>query len=644
MRFTLNQKKRYSWFALFAIVGCALAQVLLASGLLGFADRPLHDLWFQWQGKRLDSRHVVVVSLDEETLSAYPDDPLVFWTDKLAVAVARLRQAQVRVVGLDILMGISPERWLAKQGEVFQQAAREYDQPFRDQLNSGKLVLVASKPGSSRSANDFLLPSPDYLLALPDFDMPRYIGIADFAIDPDGIVRQFQMTALAPAPTSQAGQEDGLPVMGFPALVTIHAAGLEPKAASWRLGGQDVPHNPTLQAIRFIGPSETVKTISLKDVLAGDGLSSPLAAQLRDKIVLIGAGAGLGDDHLTPYSTSFLSSRGRMMTGVEIHANVIESLVSGERLTHLSPYAVWVVSGLLSAASVVVFASVSAWVGALLWACVAVALVGLGFVAFAAGVLMPVAAFALSSAVVLMGVIGWRLSGEERERARLRQMFGRYVSNQVVEELLQSGERPELGGKMQMVTVLFSDIRNFTTMSELLNPKEVVEMLNTYFEQACAVVLKEGGSIDKFIGDAIMVEFGSPMPVPDHAVRAVSAALALRDVAHEFGNWMDARFPGRNLPKFAVGIGLHSGDALIGNIGSSSRMEFTAIGDTVNLASRVEGKTKELGCTILATQATKTAAGDALVTGRCECIQVKGRTAAVNVYEVIGFKTEVNNV
>jgi adenylate cyclase len=273
-----------------------------------------------------------------------------------------------------------------------------------------------------------------------------------------------------------------------------------------------------------------------------------------------------------------------------------------------------------------------------------VALVGLGFVAFAAGVLMPVAAFALSSAVVLMGVIGWRLSGEERERARLRQMFGRYVSNQVVEELLQSGERPELGGKMQMVTVLFSDIRNFTTMSELLNPKEVVEMLNTYFEQACAVVLKEGGSIDKFIGDAIMVEFGSPMPVPDHAVRAVSAALALRDVAHEFGNWMDARFPGRNLPKFAVGIGLHSGDALIGNIGSSSRMEFTAIGDTVNLASRVEGKTKELGCTILATQATKTAAGDALVTGRCECIQVKGRTAAVNVYEVIGFKTEVNNV
>ena len=178
-------------------------------------------------------------------------------------------------------------------------------------------------------------------------------------------------------------------------------------------------------------------------------------------------------------------------------------------------------------------------------------------------------------------------------------MFGRYVSNQVVEALLKSGNRPELGGQSQPMTVLFSDIRNFTTISERLNAKEVVEMLNTYFERACAPLLAEGGSIDKFIGDAIMVEFGSPLPLDDHALRGVRAATALRSVAEEFSVWMTQRFPDRNLPTFAVGIGLHSGEAVIGNIGSPTRMEFTAIGDTVNLASRLEGMTKAVSYTHL---------------------------------------------
>jgi adenylate cyclase len=201
--------------------------------------------------------------------------------------------------------------------------------------------------------------------------------------------------------------------------------------------------------------------------------------------------------------------------------------------------------------------------------------------------------------------------------------------------LLKSGKRPELGGQSQAMTVLFSDIRNFTTISERLNAKEVVEMLNTYFERACAPLLAEGGSIDKFIGDAIMVEFGSPLPVADHALRGVRAAIALRAVAEAFSVWMTQRFPGRNLPKFAVGIGLHSGEAVIGNIGSPTRMEFTAIGDTVNLASRLEGMTKEIGCAILASEATIVEAGTTVVCGRSEVIRVKGRNEAVRVFEVL---------
>jgi len=246
----------------------------------------------------------------------------------------------------------------------------------------------------------------------------------------------------------------------------------------------------------------------------------------------------------------------------------------------------------------------------------------------------------VAAGLVLLGVLGWRLTGEERERARVRQMFGRYVSDQVVEALLQSGNRPELGGQSQTLTVLFSDIRNFTTLSERLNAKEVVEMLNTYFERACAAMLAEGGSIDKFIGDAIMVEFGSPLPVADHAIRGVRAALALRAVAEEFADWMQQRFPGRDLPEFAVGIGLHSGEAVIGNIGSQARMEFTAIGDTVNLASRLEGMTKQLGCVILASEATIASAGGAVVCGRSEVVTVKGRETPVRVFEVLAANSE----
>ena len=227
------------------------------------------------------------------------------------------------------------------------------------------------------------------------------------------------------------------------------------------------------------------------------------------------------------------------------------------------------------------------------------------------------------------------MTGEERERRRLRQMFGRYVSEQVVEALLQSGERPALGGQAQTVTVLFSDIRNFTSMSERLTASEVVEMLNAYFARACAVLQEAGGSIDKFIGDAVMVEFGSPLPQPDHAARAVRAALALQDVAAEFALWMEQRFPGRGLPRFAIGIGLHSGEAVVGNIGSPARMEFTAIGDTVNIASRLEGVTKDMGCVIVASDATVLAAGGNLRCGRSELLTVKGRHQPVLVFELL---------
>ena len=205
--------------------------------------------------------------------------------------------------------------------------------------------------------------------------------------------------------------------------------------------------------------------------------------------------------------------------------------------------------------------------------------------------------------------------------------------------LLRAKKMPDLGGESLNVSILFSDIRNFTTISEKLNAHEVVEMLNTYFETACAAVLDEGGTIDKFIGDAIMVQFGSPVRHPDHALRAVRAALVMQQAATQFQGWMAQRFGERDLPLFQIGIGIHTGEAVIGNIGSTQRIEYTAIGDTVNTASRLEGVTKGMGCSFVISQETLDATGGQVITGKHETMQVKGRQQAVDVYEVIGLKT-----
>jgi class 3 adenylate cyclase len=160
-------------------------------------------------------------------------------------------------------------------------------------------------------------------------------------------------------------------------------------------------------------------------------------------------------------------------------------------------------------------------------------------------------------------------------------------------------------------------------------------MLNTYFERAGKVLMAEGATIDKYIGDAIMAEFGVPLSQPDHAARAVRAAVALYRVAVEFRGWMSERFAGRELPEFDIGIGLHTGEAVVGNIGSSTKMEYTAIGDTVNIASRLEGLTKATSCSILASGDTIAAAGNSVRTGARHSLQVKGRQQPVDSYEVI---------
>ncbi|MCF8152362.1 MAG: CHASE2 domain-containing protein, partial [Sulfuritalea sp.] len=370
-------------------------------------------------------------------------------------------------------------------------------------------------------------------------------------------------------------------------------------------------------------------------LLAPNAASDPAVRALAGKVVVIGAGyASMNDLHPTPYSTS-IGGANILMAGPEIQANVIETLLAGQFIDEAP-----------AAARLLVFAAVLgalAYLGLRLSALRSVILVVLAmqlsalvaYLLFKQSLLFPLAHLQAGMLVVLICLSLLRLTREERERKRIGQMFGRYVSPQVVTTLLASSELPELGGQSRQISVLFSDIRNFTTYSEKLSAREVVELLNTYFERACAVLLAEGATIDKFIGDAIMAEFGAPLEQPDHARHALRAAVALRGVALEFRAWVEQRFADRGLPEFDIGIGVHSGEAVIGNIGSSARMEYTAIGDTVNIASRLEGQTKETGAHILASRDTVLAFGPGLNTGLLHRLTVKGRAAPVEAYEIV---------
>jgi len=220
------------------------------------------------------------------------------------------------------------------------------------------------------------------------------------------------------------------------------------------------------------------------------------------------------------------------------------------------------------------------------------------------------------------------------QEKRIKSMMCRYMAQGIVDQLLQSGEI-KLGGQRKDVTVMFSDIRSYTTLTEGMTAEDVVTMLNEYFEVMVNAVFEYHGTLDKYIGDALMAVFGSPMSLPDHAWYAVQCALEMRKCLVKFNEQQIAK----QRKPIKIGIGVHSDQVVSGNIGCSRRMEFTAIGDGVNLASRLEGASKQYGCDIVISEETYNRCADRIYARELDFIIVKGKTKAVKIYEVIDLKT-----
>ena len=628
---SLSFRLRRFWrFALVVSVAFGCSEAMTRLGWMDSLENVYYDYWHQYAGKRRDAAYVAVVAVDEQTLDEYKDDPLAFWQPHFARAMETLTRAGVKVIGLDYLYQVSAEDWLKKLDLPGTDTSRSYDSPFRAQLAAGNKILITQLIELASGEGRLLLPPRDHLYLLPQGT--NDLGIANLNPDEDNSVRRF-LPVFDPDP--------GKPAMGFATQLALRAAGLDPTLTEWDIAGVKLPREARPRLIGYVGPPGTIPTVSMSKLLKADALSDPEVQQLKGRVVIIAANdRGTQDRHPSPYSRAIFSKQGEQMIGGEIHANIVETVLSGHYPRRLP----------LAAESIYVLALVviAAWLylrlhpASGLAAALALGLLCLvpGWFMFLDDWLLPVGRTQLALGIGFLTTLGLRLTGEERERARLKKMFGRYVSDDVV-KVLTEGERPDLAGESVHVSVLFSDIRNFTTISEKLDAHEVVEMLNAYFSRTTEPILVEGGMVNKFIGDAVMAIFGSPVRHPDHARRALRAALQMAKEAEDFKQWMRERFPGRGLPEFGIGIGVHSGDAVIGDIGSVKRTEFTAIGDTVNAASRLEGITKEMQCVLVASKATVDDAGEGVITGKQETVKVKGKDEPIEVFEILGLNPAI---
>jgi adenylate cyclase len=343
----------------------------------------------------------------------------------------------------------------------------------------------------------------------------------------------------------------------------------------------------------------------------------------QDKIVFVGTSAiGLADVHATPF--------GGNTPGVFLHAALADDVLSKQFMRRASGATDAGVTAGAGLAAGVLAMTLPVW-----WAVAAVVALAGGLVtwttmAVGAGLWLPVVGPVLAVSLALVFGLSWQYFVEGREKRQVKRLFGRYVSRDVFDRLMADPSLARLGGERREMSVLFSDIRGFTSASEKQAPEAVVLQLNEYFSAMVAVLFRHYGTLDKFVGDMVMGLFGAPVADPRHADHAVTTAVEMVETLEA----LNARWRADGRPTVDIGIGINSGEMIAGNIGSETIMSYTVIGDAVNLGSRLESLNKEYGTHILISQATKDRLTIPVTTRLVGEAHVKGRTQGVVVYEV----------
>lgn len=599
------------------------------------------DGYFKIRGSKKPDGNIVLVTIDEKSLTKLGRWP---WPrSTIAKLVDAFGKLEVKAAGFDVTFSeTSPE------DAVFADSLKRFSNVFLGYffyLNPGEVKEAALSKQEIKQNEESIFPSglslsskqmessgrkvygvqanvPEIAKALPG----NAQGFFNVFPERDGVIR-FMPLALfykGQAYPSLALQMASFSA-GFSPIPIFNKEGLLEGLA---MGRAKIPLNEKGELfINYRGDSKTFPHISIADILENKIAKD----RLKDKLVLVGATAvGIYDMRVTPTSPNF--------PGLEIQANVLDNLLTGDFLVHntttegISFFLIFAIGGLLA----LLLPNLRALNSLLAFLALILLLLGGGYLLFIKyGLVIYTMKPALNGLFVYGGITVYRYFTEERERRKIKKTFQHYLSPAVIKVLLEHPERLMLGGERKVLTVLFSDIRDFTPKSEKLPPEKIVQLLNDYFTVMTDIVFKYEGTLDKFMGDAIMAIFGAPLPQKDHAERASLAALEMLEALEKHKKTWVEKY---GLDDFKIGIGIHTGEMAVGNMGSLKRFNYTVIGDSVNLASRLETLTKEHNVSAIISEGHYELVKENVIAKELGAVKVKGKEETTMIYSLIGRK------
>ncbi len=652
------------------LLGVGAALVVLVLGSTGGLDKIEFQL-YDWSLRRLSdpgavNRDIVLVEINDASIRDYSDAvgrwpwPRVLQSNLIDF----LQRAPARVIAYDIQLTeksngsfkFGDDTWTAEESDAAIVSSTR---------TAGNVIMLADATnpgatgGNAQRASAATWKSVPYRLGdaveqrplvLPPFqaltDASFGLGHNFLALDEDGVARRM-------APFIRNGDRY-LPSLGVAAALA--AGGFTPEEVALESGAirvrdRHIPlvstrvadtvggassHDQWTMLINYRAPVQVKGgrpyptyearhlLVSQDQLLAGQApLIDP--AVFKNKIVFVGlTGAGLVDVFQTPMG-------GGLMPGIQLHATIADSILGGRFIRPSADgwriaaiVAAGIVVGLMSAILPFVVAALGAGIFAGTWTSAGVLALGRGT---ALNMVQPLTAMAFA----LFAGTAYRYFVEDYQKRAVKKLFGRYVSRDVYDQLLAHPDQAELGGKRREMSVLFSDIRGFTTVTEKGNPEALVAQLNEYFSRMVEVVFRHKGTVDKFVGDMVMALYGAPLDDPDHAEHAVATAI---DMVRELGE-LNTAWAARGMAELDIGIGVNSGEMIAGNIGSSSIMSYTVIGDNVNLGARLESLNKDYHSRIIISDATRTRLKGQYDIRPLGDVVVKGKTRPVGIYEIV---------
>jgi len=595
-------------------------------------EEKLLDYRFKLRGPLKPPGNIVIAAIDEKSIERLGRWP---WSrDKLVGLVKKLNDSGADIIVFDIILS-EPE----KNDPLLSEAIN----------NAGNVILPIAfdfEKKSSLPANDLILKYAFSIVINPErfskynpitaervlvpvatlLEQAMSIGHINMFPDNDGTLRWESLVIgyggyLFPSATLQAAAY----YLGVPRDKVVLSA-----AAGVRLGNRFIPTDHWGRTlINYYGPEHTFKYLSISDILDG----TIKAEQLQGRIVIVGATAiGIYDLRVTPFSAA--------IPGVEKHASVIASILDNRFLKkvpwHVN-FSLLFLSGILAACLIPRFKALGA---AVVTGFFSLLILVPGYFLFVQkGLWITITYPLLNILLVFISVTGYNYAREEKYARKIKAMFSSYVTERIVNELIKNPDMAKLGGERREITILFSDVRGFTNFSEKHTPEEVVSILNEYLGAMTGVVFKWEGTLDKFIGDAILAFWGAPMHQENHAELSVKCALDMISTLRQ----LQQKWLSEGKPALDCGIGINTGEVIVGNIGAEGKkMDYTVIGDHVNLGSRIESLTRKYDVHILITAFTlgkiraaieNGTIGHAAVRG-IERVAVKGKEKPVEIYEL----------